>query len=88
MSTHSWDTVDMSVSSPSAKLPEIPELAHSLLLRQFIIVHQVMSFLARPLFLLMDVNNFASCSVIWSDILNVYHSPAHLFPNFYHSLLT
>ena len=34
----------------------------------------------------MDMHSFDDCVVSFSDMLNVYHSPAHLFCSFHFSL--
>ena len=70
----------MYFSSSSFRLTEIQQLVHALLLRAVITVHQVMSFLAKTIFCAYHLAKFCSlCCVIHSDMLNVYHSPAHIF---------
>ena len=63
--------MDMSVSLPSDKV--------SLLERQPVTCHQDMSYLGKTTYF---VNGYAQlcqlCFVIQSDMLNVYHSPAHI----------
>ena len=53
-----WNTVDMPVSLPSDRLIEIHQLAHALFQRQPVTVCWVKFFLARPLFVQMDMHNF------------------------------
>ena len=73
----------MSVSLPSDKLLEILKLAHSLLQRQPVAVHQDMSFLGKTAFCAYGhAQLFQLGCVIQCDVLNVYHSPAHLFVYF------
>ena len=64
-----WDTVDMSVSLLSGKHLGIQQLVHSLLSRQPVTVHLVVSFLDKTTFC---VNGHAHlcqwCCVIQSDI--------------------
>ena len=70
----------MSVSLPSDKLVEIQQLVHSLLQRQPLTVHQVMSILGNTT--ICNSGHVQLCQlwhVIWSDMLNVYHCPANLF---------
>ena len=57
----------MSVSLPSVRLIEIQLLAYALLLRQPIKNYEVMSFLARPPFVLMVMSNFASSVMAFRD---------------------
>ena len=76
--------MDISVSVPSDELLEIHLLAHSLLQRQPVTVHNVMSFLGKMTFCVdrhTQIHKF--CHVIQSDVLNVYHSPANLFVSFH-----
>ena len=81
-----WDTVDMSVSLPYEKLLEIQQLAHSLLKRQPITVHQVMYFLDKTTFRANGQAQLCQlCCVIQSDTLNVYHFPPDLF---FHSMFS
>ena len=71
-----WDTVDMSVSLPSAKLIEIPQLAHALLQRQPLKVHHDMSYLGKTTFCASGhVQLHQWCCVIQSDMLNVSNPP-------------
>ena len=78
-----WHTVDMSVSLASEKLLEIQQLAYSLLERQPVTLNEVMSFLGKTTFCANGHAQFYHlCCVIQSVMLNVYHSPAHLFFHF------
>ena len=82
-----WHTLDMSISLPSDKLTETNQLAHTLLQRQPITVHQVMSFLGKST---LCANGHAQhcqlCCVIQSAMLNVYHSPVQLYLSLHLSL--
>ena len=70
----------MSVSLPSDKLLEIQQLVHSFLKKQPITVHQVISFLCKTTFHSSGYVQLCQlCCVIQSDMLHVYHSPAHLY---------
>ena len=76
--------VDMSVSLWSNKLTEIQQLAHALLQRWPVTIHQVMLFLGKTTFC---ANGHAQlrwlCCVIQIDMFNVHHSLAHLFLSFH-----
>ena len=73
----------MPVSLPSDKLVEIQQLTLSLLQRQPVTVHQVISFLVRPPFVPKDMHNLCQLyCVIEIDMLSVYHFIAHLFCSF------
>ena len=78
----------MSVSLPSDKLIEIQHLAHSLLPRQPITVHHVMTFLSKSNFWAKGHTQLCQlCHVIQRNMLNVNNSTAHLFLSFHLSLL-
>ena len=72
-----WDTVHMSVSLPPDKLPDIQQLALSLLQVQPITVCQVMSFLGKANFCANGHSQlWRLCCVIQSDIyLFITHLP-------------
>ena len=85
-----WYTVGMFVSLPNHKHIEIQRLAHALLQRQPVTIHQVMSFVGRTTFCANGpVQICQLCCVMQSEMLNVYHSPTHLFLSFHlsHSAL-
>ena len=67
----------------SDKFIQIQQLAHALLQRQPVTVHQLMSFFGNTTFC---ANRHAQLHwlyhVIHSDMLNVYQSPTHLFISF------
>ena len=72
------DIMKISLSLPSDKLLEIQQLAHSLLQRQPVAVHQAMSFLGKAIFCANGLAQLCQlCSVIQSSMLNVYHSSVH-----------
>ena len=71
-----WDTVDMSVSLSSGEHLEIKQFTTSLLQTQSI---RSCPFWARPIFVSSHAQFCHVCYVIQSDMLDVYHSPAHLF---------
>ena len=58
-----WHTLDIFESLQSDKLLDIQQMAHSLLWRQPVTVHQVMSFWARSPFAPVDMYNVAGCVV-------------------------
>ena len=73
-----WEIVDMSVSLPTDKFLQIQHLAHSLLQRQPVTVHHIMSFLCKTTFCASGLVQLCQfCHVIQSDMFNVYHSLAH-----------
>ena len=75
-----WNTIDMFISLPSDKLIETQQLAHALLQRQPVTVHQVMSLLGKTTLCAIEHAHLCwLCHVIQSGILNVYYSPAHFF---------
>ena len=85
-----WDTVCMSVSLLPDKLADIQQVGLSLLHNKHLIVHMVMSFLGKANFCTNGHSQlWQLCWVIQSDMLTVYHSPAHLFSpvHFSHSSL-
>ena len=82
-----WDTVDMSASLLSDNLTEIQQLAHALLQRQPITVCQVMFSLDKAFFYARGHAQLHWLyHFIHSDMLNIYHSPAHLFLSFHLSI--
>ena len=82
-----WDIVCMSVSLPPDKLPDIQQLALSLLQTPHVTVHKVMSFLGKANFCTNGHSQLhCLCHVIQSDMLSVYHSPTQLFSHVHFSL--
>ena len=76
-----------SVSLPPDKLADMQHLAHSLLQSQHVMVCRVMSFLGKANFCTNGHSQlWHLCCVIQSDMLNVYHSPTHLFSQVHFSL--
>ena len=70
----------MSVSLPLDKLADSQQLPLSVLQTQPVTVHRVMSFLGKANFCAIGHSQLQRlCHVIQSDMLTVYHSPAHLF---------
>ena len=77
----------MCVSLLSNKLLEIQQLAHDLLQRKPITVHQAMSILHKTTFCAHGQAQLCQlCHVIQSIMLNVYPSRAQLFLSFHLSL--
>ena len=71
----------MSVSLSPDKFADIQQLALSLLQTQCVTEHRVMSFLGKSNFCTNGHSQLQRlCYVGQSDMLTVYHSPAHLFP--------
>ena len=81
-----WNRVNMSVSLLSNKVLDIQQLAYSFLQTQPITVCQCTSFLGKAK---ISASGHAQlCQLfcfIQSDMLNVYHSLAHLICSFYPS---
>ena len=82
-----WGTIDISVSLPSAKFLEICQFAH---------VFSDTTCYSQSGHVFLSKTNFCAnghwqlcqlCHVIDGDMLNVFHSPAHLFCCFYFPLL-
>ena len=74
-----WDTVEMSVFLPSDKLIELQQLAHALLLRQTVMVCQVMFFFfGKSPLCQWPCATSSVVQAIQSDMLNVKHSHVHL----------
>ena len=70
----------MSVSLPPDKFSDIQQLALSLLQRQYVTVHRVMSFLGKANFCTNGLSQlWHLCHVTQSDMLHVHHSLNHLF---------
>ena len=70
----------MSASLPSEKPKKIQQFLHALLKRQCITVNQAVSSLGETCLLCHWIcKHLPLCHVIQSDMLNVYHSPAHFF---------
>ena len=60
----------------------IQQLAYSLLQRQPVTAHLVVSFWARPALCLRTCTTLPVVCIIQTNVLNVYHSAAHLFFHF------
>ena len=70
----------MSVSLPPDKLADIQQLAFSLFENKHVTVCWVMSFLGKVNFCTNGHSQlWRLCCVTQSEMLTVYHSPAHLF---------
>ena len=69
----------MLVSLPPDRLPDIQQLALSLLHTPHVTVHKVMSFLGKANFCTNGHSQLhCLCRVIQSDMLSVYHTPTQL----------
>ena len=80
-----WVMVDMSVLLPTDKLWEIQQLALTLLQMQTVIVCAIIPFRGGQLLCHWTCRTSLLCCVIQSDMLTIYHSPAHLFCTFHFS---
>ena len=77
----------MSVSLPPDKLTDIWQLALSLLWTQHVTVCRIMPFLGKANFCTSGHSQlWYLCHVIQSDMLHVYHSPAHLCSHVHFSI--